>query len=120
MNIVLHIEHMNHNDGESYSECPMCIAEERQDALDAGIPASVIDGKTKLSEHFTSEQINANAEKSVEYNCTNCEDTGTEPATGDGCQDCCEHDDKDDHCCLICGAEIDWSDFYNEDYGLDR
>lgn len=53
-----------------------------------------------------------------EFDCDACEDTGMDGK--DGCQECCEHGDKDAHCCLICGAEIDWSDFYNEDYGQDR
>jgi hypothetical protein len=37
-------------------ECPECRRAMRQDALDAGIPASVFDGKTKLSDHFPSAQ----------------------------------------------------------------
>mgnify|MGYP001544975759 CR=1 FL=1 len=24
----------------------------------------------------------------------------------DICQECCEHDDSDEHCCLICGADM--------------
>lgn len=50
--------------------------------------------------------------------CETCQDTGE--VHGEGCQECCDHSDRDSHCCLICGAEIDWSDFYDEDYGQDR
>lgn len=42
------------------------------------------------------------------------------PCDEEDCQTCCEHGDRDDHCCLICGKETDLSDFYDEDYGKDR
>lgn len=37
-----------------------------------------------------------------EYNCEVCKDQ--EP--DEGCQACCDHDDTDDHCCLICGKDL--------------
>ncbi len=39
------------------SECPECTAS----ALDAGIPLSVIQGKTKLSDHFSPAEIARNS-----------------------------------------------------------
>ncbi len=53
-----------HEYHESYEpDCVRCQSEARQSALDAGIPASVIDGKTKLTEHFTQEYINFKANR---------------------------------------------------------
>lgn len=42
------------------------------------------------------------------------------PCEEDGCQQCCDHSDKTTHCCLICGASLEASDFGDEDYGADR
>lgn len=40
--------------------CFDCVREQqRQGALDAGIPASVVDGKTKLTDHFTRDYIDS-------------------------------------------------------------
>lgn len=45
-----------HDDSGSY--CVPCIeAYHRQSALDAGIPLSVIDGETKLTDHFSKIRI---------------------------------------------------------------
>lgn len=46
------------HDDDSGTYCQPCRAKaERQAALDAGIPASVIDGRTKLTDHFSREYI---------------------------------------------------------------
>lgn len=51
-------EHDEHD--EKYeADCVECCAAVRQSALDAGIPASVYDGKTKLSDHFSQEYIDS-------------------------------------------------------------
>ncbi len=39
------------------SGCPRCEREMRDSALAAGIPLSVIEGHTKLSDHFSAEYI---------------------------------------------------------------
>lgn len=52
------------------SDCPRM----RQSALEAGIPASVIDGKTKLSNHFSREHIEREAGKLV--TCETCGGSG--------------------------------------------
>lgn len=57
--------------------------------------------------------------KVIIIGCLKCRDTG-ETKDGEACKECCDHSDRDAHCCLICGEEIDWSDFYDEDYGKDR
>ena len=56
-----------------------------ESALDAGIPLSVIEGKTKLSDHFTKEQIKA--------------ETNEE-------EDECPHDEHDHGYCLDCGSDV--------------
>lgn len=43
--------------GRAVRDCPV----QRQSAIEAGIPESVIDGKTKLRDHFSREYINAQA-----------------------------------------------------------
>lgn len=44
---------------ESGEYCSLCYRKAwTQSALDAGIPLTVIEGKTKLSDHFTKEYIN--------------------------------------------------------------
>jgi hypothetical protein len=46
------------HDGEDTDpNCPSCQTSLRQSALDAGIPASVVEGKTKLTDHFSPEYI---------------------------------------------------------------
>lgn len=47
--------------------------------------------------------------KKIEYSCETCKDTG-EGQYDDrySCRDCCDHFDKDSHCCLQCGEERDW------------
>jgi len=42
---------------EFESECTLCQSELRQSALDAGIPLSVIEGKSKLTYHFPQSYI---------------------------------------------------------------
>ena len=39
-------------------ECNECIEEFKSRAIEAGIPLSVIEGKTKLSDHFSQDYIN--------------------------------------------------------------
>jgi hypothetical protein len=48
----------DHHSDESGDYCWPCYeAAMKQSALDAGIPLSVIEGKTKLSDHFSKEYI---------------------------------------------------------------
>lgn len=49
-------EYSDNNDGE-LDDCWTCRAHMRQSALEAGIPLSVVDGKTKLSDHFSEQYI---------------------------------------------------------------
>lgn len=52
--------HEDHDDGEPIRpECPYCQEWFVQSALQAGIPHSVIEGKTKLTDHFSPEYIRA-------------------------------------------------------------
>lgn len=39
------------------------------------------------------------------YECEACKDTGNDPK-GNGCKECCEHGDTDNHCCLICDKDL--------------
>lgn len=48
------------------SGCPRCEREMLESALAAGIPLSVIEGKTKLTDHFSPEYIATMAGKSEE------------------------------------------------------
>lgn len=48
---------------ELESECTLCQKELKQSALDAGIPLSVIEGHTKLTDHFTQEYIDFKGDK---------------------------------------------------------
>lgn len=50
-------EDCGHDGEDTNPACPSCQAALRQSALDAGIPASVIDGKSKLKDHFSPEYI---------------------------------------------------------------
>lgn len=50
---------------------------------------------------------------SDEFYCDTCQDDGSD------CQKCCDHSDKDAHCCLICGAELEPSDYGDGDYFKD-
>jgi hypothetical protein len=54
-------EDCGHDGEDTDPNCPSCQAAFRQSALDAGIPASVFDGKTKLTDHFSPEYIKAQA-----------------------------------------------------------
>lgn len=49
-------EDMHHDESGSYCE-PCYEAAFKQGALDAGIPLSVIEGKTKLTDHFSQDYI---------------------------------------------------------------
>lgn len=51
--------------------------------------------------------------------CAACNDT-VELADGSVCKECCEHSEHDRFICLDCGHEGEPSDYYDEDYGLDR
>jgi hypothetical protein len=48
-----------HRDESGDYHVPCIEAWAKQSALDAGIPLSVIEGKTKLSDHFSEDYINA-------------------------------------------------------------
>jgi hypothetical protein len=50
-------EYSDINDGQ-LDDCWTCRAYMRQSALEAGIPLSVVEGKTKLSDHFSERYIN--------------------------------------------------------------
>ena len=54
------------HDCEHFDENGECTANFEDEAIAAGIPKSVVDGKTKLSDHFSKEYIN--------YKCNNKED----------------------------------------------
>lgn len=41
------------------------------------------------------------------YDCDACKDA-TYNGAGESCKECCEHWDRDAHCCLDCGAERDY------------
>ena len=54
---VLPVDHYSDDAG---SWCYDCVREQRrQAALDAGIPPSVVDGSTKLTDHFTRDYIDS-------------------------------------------------------------
>ena len=52
------------------------------------------------------------------YNCLECGDQGE--IDGYPCQECCNHSEHEHYSCLDCGREMEPSDFFNEDEGLDR
>lgn len=56
-------EHYSGDDGTWCTPCRRDI--ERQAALDAGIPQSVIDGETRLTDHFSREYIDAQCGRGV-------------------------------------------------------
>jgi hypothetical protein len=58
-----------------------------ESALGAGIPLSVIEGKTKLSDHFSRAKIKAECGEPVD-------------------EDECPHDEHDHGYCLDCGADV--------------
>jgi hypothetical protein len=62
---------------------------------------------------------NSNSLNGPNFNCFRCEDTGEGPH-GETCPDCCEHNEHDHFICLDCGHEGEPSDWYDEDYGLER
>jgi len=35
-----------------------------------------------------------------------CSECGATNVYDDICEDCCDHSDCDDHCCLICGKDM--------------
>jgi Fe2+ or Zn2+ uptake regulation protein len=55
----------------------------------------------------------------IEYECTDCNDTGELP-NGEACPKCCKHSEHDHFICLDCGHEGEPSDYYDEDAGQDR
>lgn len=48
---------MNCDHEEYEPDCEECMKSARRSALEAGIPESVFDGKTKLRDHFSQEYI---------------------------------------------------------------
>jgi len=53
--------HNEHDEELDPMNCEECREYIKQSALDAGIPLSVFEGKTKLSDHFSSEYIESMA-----------------------------------------------------------
>lgn len=69
--------------------CAYCM---RESALAAGIPASVFDGHTKLSDHFSPEYIKSRC-------------AGHRQPDMDICSECGEHADFDENGSNCCGAK---------------